>query len=295
MTEERPGAPPAPAAPVLDCAGRALDLSAPAVMGILNVTPDSFSDGGRYLRGASLDLDLLRRTAVAMVDAGAALLDLGGESTRPGAAPVSVQEELDRVLPAVEILVGEVDAIVSLDTSTPQVMREGAALGAGLLNDVRALRRPGALEAASEVGLPVCLMHMQGAPDTMQQAPHYDNVLEEVAAFLEQRRRACAAAGIPGERILFDPGFGFGKTASHNLQLLAGLPRLAARQAPLLAGLSRKSLIATLTGRSVDERLAGSLALALLAAQRGARVLRVHDVAETVDALRILQALEETA
>ena len=263
-------------------------------MGVLNVTPDSFSDGGRYLRGASLDLDLLRRTAVAMADAGAALLDLGGESTRPGAAPVSVQEELDRVLPAVEILVGEVDAIVSLDTSTPQVMREGAALGAGLLNDVRALRRPGALEAASEVGLPVCLMHMQGAPETMQQAPHYDNVLEEVAAFLEQRRRACAAAGIPRERILFDPGFGFGKTASHNLQLLAGLPRLAA-QAPLLAGLSRKSLIATLTGRSVDGRLAGSLALALLAAQRGARVLRVHDVAETVDALRILQALEETA
>ena len=264
-------------------------------MGILNVTPDSFSDGGRYLRGASLDLDLLRRTAAGMVDAGAALLDLGGESTRPGAAPVSVQEELDRVLPAVEILAREVDAIVSLDTSTPQVMREGAALGAGLLNDVRALRRPGALEAASEVGLPVCLMHMQGAPETMQQAPHYDNVLEEVAAFLEQRRRACVAAGIPRERILFDPGFGFGKTVSHNLQLLAGLPRLAARQAPLLVGLSRKSLIATLTGRSVDERLAGSLALALLAAQRGARVLRVHDVAETVDALRILQALEETA
>ena len=261
-------------------------------MGVLNLTPDSFSDGGRYFRDNSLDLDRLRRAAAGMVDAGAALLDLGGESTRPGAQPVSVQEELDRVLPAVEILAGEVDAIVSLDTSTPQVMREGAALGAGLLNDVRALRRPGALQAASELGLPVCLMHMQGAPDTMQQAPHYEDVLGDVAAFLEQRRRACVAAGIPRQRILFDPGFGFGKTASHNLQLLAGLPRLAAL-APLLVGLSRKSLIATLTGRCVDQRLAGSLALALLAAQRGARILRVHDVGETVDVLRILQAVEE--
>ena len=262
-------------------------------MGVLNLTPDSFSDGGRYFRDNSLDLDRLRRTAAAMVDAGAALLDLGGESTRPGAQPVSVQEELDRVLPAVDTLAGEVDAILSLDTSTPQVMREGAALGAGLLNDVRALRRPGALQAASELGLPVCLMHMQGAPDTMQQAPHYEDVLGDVAAFLEQRRRACVAAGIPRQQILFDPGFGFGKTAPHNLQLLAGLPRLAALQAPLLVGLSRKSLIATLTGRCVDQRLAGSLALALLAAQRGARILRVHDVGATIDVLRILQAVEE--
>ena len=261
-------------------------------MGVLNITPDSFSDGGRWLRDGRPDIDALRRAGEAMAAAGAALLDVGGESTRPGAAPVSEQEELDRVLPVVEALADSTPAVVSVDTSTPRVMTEAAAAGAGLINDVRALRRPGALEAAAATGLPVCVMHMQGEPGTMQEDPRYGDVVVDVRAFLVDRAEACITAGIDRARILIDPGFGFGKTLDHNLTLLAGLTELAETGFPLLVGLSRKSLIAKITGRPVEERLAGSLALAVLAAQRGAAILRVHDVAETVDALRILEAVD---
>ena len=261
-------------------------------MGVLNITPDSFSDGGRWLSGDKPDLDALRREADAMCASGARVLDVGGESTRPGAAPVSEQEELDRVLPVVEVLSAGCDAIVSVDTSTPAVIRAAADAGAGMLNDVRALRRDGALAAAAQTGLPVCLMHMQGDPATMQVEPSYGDVVGEVAGFLDQRATACRDAGIDAQRILLDPGFGFGKTLAHNMALLAGLSRLLDLGFPVLVGLSRKSMIAKLTGRDVGERLAGSISLALLAAERGASLLRVHDVAETADALRILAALK---
>jgi len=263
-------------------------------MGVLNVTPDSFSDGGQLFTAGRPDLDRVRSRAEAMVTAGATILDVGGESTRPGAAPVSEQEELDRVLPVVEAIAAQTDALVSVDTSTPAVMREAARAGAGLINDVRALRRPGALEMAASLALPVCLMHMQGEPGTMQAAPVYEHVVEDVAAFLRERTDACRDAGIAPGQILLDPGFGFGKTLDHNLTLLRSLGDLAGLGYPLLVGLSRKSLIAKLTGRDVEDRLPGSLALALLAAQRGARILRVHDVAETADVLRILEAVEQT-
>ena len=273
--------------------GRRLDLSRPRVMGVLNVTPDSFSDGGRLYAGSRVDMEAVYATADAMVASGAAVLDVGGESTRPGARPVSEQEELDRVLPVVEALRARWDALVSVDTSTPGVIRAAAAAGADLINDVRALTRPGALAAAAATGLPVCLMHMQGTPQTMQKAPRYADVVADVAAFLEARMETCLGAGIDRERILLDPGFGFGKTVDHNLELLRRLPELAALGPPLLVGLSRKSLIGKLTGRDVADRLPGSLALALLATQRGARLLRVHDVAETVDVLRILEAFDK--
>jgi dihydropteroate synthase len=270
-----------------------LDRKTPLIMGVLNITPDSFSDGGRWLREGRPDLEPLVREALAMVDAGAAILDIGGESTRPGAAAVSEQEELDRVLPVIEALSRQCDTLLSIDTSSPTVMREAAAAGAGLLNDVRALQRDGALQAAADLRLPVCLMHMQGSPDSMQRAPRYDNVLSEVSGFLLDRVAACVAAGIPESQILLDPGFGFGKTLEHNLQLLDALPELAGLGFPLLVGLSRKSLIAKITGRDIDARLPGSLALAMLAAQGGASILRVHDVPETADVLRILQAFRE--
>lgn len=269
----------------LQCGARTLTLSAPVVMGVLNVTPDSFSDGGRFIgRDAAL------KHAGAMITAGAAIIDIGGESTRPGAAPVSVTEELDRVIPVVEAIASEYDVVISVDTSTAEVMRDSAAAGAGLINDVRALQRPGALQAAAATGLAVCLMHMQGEPGTMQQAPVYRDVVAEVRQFLRSRVDACVAAGIQRDLLLLDPGFGFGKNDEHNLALLAALPQLA-EDGPVLAGLSRKSMIGRLLGRPVEDRLIGSVTLALLAAQRGARILRVHDVAETVDALRLLQAL----
>jgi dihydropteroate synthase len=260
-------------------------------MGVLNVTPDSFSDGGRWLRDGRPDLDALRRAAVRMCAEGAEILDIGGESTRPGARAVSEQEELDRVLPVVQALADCVPAVLSVDTSTPVVMREAARAGAGMLNDVRALGREGALDAAVATGLPVCLMHMQGEPVTMQRDPQYTDVIREVRAFLVRRAEACVQAGMRREQILIDPGFGFGKSLEHNLQLLSGLTQLTVPGFHLLVGLSRKSLIAKLTGRDVEARLPGSIALAMLAAQRGAAVLRVHDVAETADALRILAAL----
>jgi dihydropteroate synthase len=279
--------------PLLICGGKPLDLRTPRIMGVLNITPDSFSDGGQLFSGCGPDLDRVCRLAQSMVDEGAAVLDVGGESTRPGAAAVSEQEELDRVVPVIEALGRVTDAVVSVDTSTPAVMIEAAGAGAGLINDVRALQRPGALQAAAPLGLPVCLMHMQGDPQTMQDSPRYDDVVAEVAAFLRSRADACRTAGVRDGQILLDPGFGFGKTLEHNLELLRRLPELAGVGYPLLVGLSRKSLIAKLTGRAVDARLPGSLALAMLAAQRGARLLRVHDVGETADVLRILEAIQE--
>ncbi len=256
-------------------------------MGILNVTPDSFSDGGRY---ASRDLAL--RHAEAMVRAGASLVDVGGESTRPGARAVSALEELERVAPVVEAIVRELDVIVSVDTSTPSVMRESARLGAGLINDVRSLRRDGALDAAADSGLPVCLMHMRGEPGDMQREAVYGDVAAEVVAFLEARMDACSAAGIAPERIVLDPGFGFAKNLEHNLSLFKHLERLHRLGRPLLVGVSRKTMIGQALGREVGERLYGSLALAALAVSQGARILRVHDVAETVDVVRMIAAVQ---
>ncbi|HLD67767.1 MAG TPA: dihydropteroate synthase [Pseudomonas sp.] len=271
----------------LPCGGRLLDLSRPQVMGILNVTPDSFSDGGRFAR-----VDLALRHAAAMVAAGASLIDVGGESTRPGAAPVSPDEELERVAPVVEAIARELDVIVSVDTSTPAVMRETARLGAGLINDVRALRREGALQAAADSGLPVCLMHMRGEPGTMQQDPRYADLLVEVRAFLEARMAACEVAGIPMERLILDPGFGFAKTLAHNLSLFKHMPLLRTLGRPLLVGVSRKSMIGQALGREVEGRLAGGLALVALAIAQGPCILRVHDVAETVDVVRMIAAVE---
>ncbi|MCQ4348174.1 dihydropteroate synthase [Pseudomonas stutzeri] len=271
----------------LPCGSRSLDLSRPQVMGILNVTPDSFSDGGRFNR-----LDVALRHAEAMVRAGATLIDIGGESTRPGAPPVSEQEELERVCPAVEAVARELDVIVSVDTSTAAVMRESARLGAGLLNDVRSLQRPGALAAAAESGLPVCLMHMRGEPGNMQDDPQYPDIHAEVHDFLAERIAVCEAAGIARERIVLDPGFGFAKTLEHNLRLFQQLGRLHAFGLPLLVGVSRKSMIGKVLERPVGERLYGSLALAALAVAKGAQIVRVHDVAETVDVVRMIAAVE---
>ena len=271
----------------LPCGNRVLDLAQPQVMGILNVTPDSFSDGGRFRQR-----DEALRHAAAMVAAGASLIDVGGESTRPGALQVSADEELQRVAPVVEAIAAELDVIISVDTSCPQVMRESARLGAGLINDVRSLRREGALQAAVESGLPVCLMHMQGEPETMQKNPHYDDLLAEVQAFFAERMAACAAAGITAERIILDPGFGFAKNLQHNLSLFKHMQVLHGFARPLLVGVSRKSMIGQALGREVDQRLAGGLALAALAVAKGASILRVHDVAETVDVVRMIAAVE---
>ncbi|RMV96154.1 dihydropteroate synthase [Pseudomonas caricapapayae] len=271
----------------LPCGNRVLDLAHTHVMGILNATPDSFSDGGRYSQ-----LDAALRHAEAMVLAGATLIDVGGESTRPGARPVSASEEVERVAPVVEIIARELDVIISVDTSTPEVMLATAGLGAGLINDVRSLQRPGALEAAASTGLPVCLMHMQGEPGTMQDDPHYEDLVGEVGAFLLERMSRCAAAGIAQRQVIFDPGFGFAKTLEHNLSLFKHMEALHALGRPLLVGVSRKSMIGAVLGRPVDQRLSGGLALAALAINKGARILRVHDVAETADVVRMIAAVE---
>lgn len=255
-------------------------------MGILNVTPDSFSDGGRFLvRDAAL------AQARRMVEEGADIVDVGGESTRPGAADVAVEQEIARVIPVIEALAAAVDVPVSIDTSKPEVMRAAVAAGAGFINDVRALRTPGALEAAAGLGVPVCLMHMQGEPRRMQANPVYVDVVREVGDFLRERIEASIAAGIPRERILIDPGFGFGKTVTHNLELLRGLPALRELGIPILAGLSRKSMIGALLNLPVDERVHASVALALIAVQNGASIVRVHDVRATRDALRMWKAV----
>lgn len=272
----------------LDCAGKPVDLSRPRVMGILNVTPDSFSDGGRFI-GATAALE----HALAMVEAGADFIDIGGESTRPGAEPVSAEVEIGRVVPVIEALGPHCPVPISIDTSKPAVMRAAVAAGAGLINDVRALREPGAVETAVELGVPVCLMHMQGEPRTMQAAPAYEDVVAEVRDFLLGRAAACEAAGMPREGILLDPGFGFGKALAHNLSLLRHLDVLVATGYPVLVGLSRKSMLGQLTGLPVEQRLAPSLAAAVLAARAGARVIRVHDVGETVAALALVAAMME--
>lgn len=270
--------------------GRRLSLGTPMVMGVLNVTPDSFSDGGRYM-GVASALAHARRMAAE----GAAIIDVGGESTRPGAAAVSVQEELDRVVPVIEGIRRELDVLVSIDTSQPAVIRAAVGAGAGLVNDIRGLRLPGALDAAAASGAAVCLMHMQGEPGTMQQAPHYADVVREVREWLEARLLACHAAGIAAERLLVDPGFGFGKTVAHNLRLLAELPSAVPAGVPMLVGLSRKSTIGAVTGRAVDERMPGSVAAAALAVRAGAHIVRAHDVAATVDAVKVAWAVRQAA
>ena len=272
--------------PQLDCAGRSLKLDVPRVMGIVNVTPDSFSDGGSHDSTDAAVAHGLRLAAE-----GADLLDVGGESTRPGATPVSLEDELRRVIPVIERLARETTLPISVDTSKPEVMRAAVAAGAGLINDVYALRREGALDAAAALGVPVVLMHMQGEPGGMQAAPHYDDVVGEVHRFLAERLFACEMAGIPKARIVLDPGYGFGKTTDHNFLLLRQQSRLLDLGLPLLAGLSRKRSLGDVTGREVGERVFASVAAAVLAAEYGARILRVHDVAATVDALKVWSAV----
>jgi len=273
------------AAVLLRCGTKTLDLTRPAVMGVLNVTPDSFSDGGQHSSVATAIEHGLR-----MVEEGAAIIDVGGESTRPGAAPVPLDEELRRVLPVIEGLRKASDVIISVDTSKPDVMRAAAAAGAGLINDVRALLQEGALESAVASRCAVCLMHMQGDPGTMQLAPSYVDVVKEVKEFLHARAQSCVAAGMAPEQIVIDPGFGFGKTVAHNLRLLRHLRELASDW-PVMAGLSRKSMAGRLTGRSAGERLYGSVALAAIAVMNGARIVRAHDVTATVDAIRTADAV----
>jgi len=269
----------------LQCGRHRIELGRPVVMGVLNVTPDSFSDGGRYFEPAAA----LER-AIQLAEDGAAIVDIGGESTRPGSAPVEAAEELRRVIPVVERLAASLAIPVSVDTRKSEVMRQALAAGASMVNDVSALAAPGALEAVAQSRAAVCLMHMQGEPGTMQAAPRYYDVVAEVRGFLRSRVDACVAAGIPRERLAVDPGFGFGKSLEHNLALLAGLGGIAADGLPVLAGLSRKRLIGALTGRAEGERLAGSVAAAVVAAINGARIIRAHDVRETVDALAVLAA-----
>lgn len=275
-------------APQLDCAGRIVTLDRCRVMGIVNVTPDSFSESGAH---ATADAAIAH--ALKLEEEGADIVDIGGESTRPGAREIGVEEELQRVMPVVEALAGRLRIPISIDTSKPEVMRAAVRAGAGMINDVHALRRDGALDAAAQAQVPVVLMHMQGEPRTMQQDPHYDDVVGEVHRFLAERIFACEMAGIDRKRIVVDPGFGFGKTGAHNLQLLAQLQRFTEFGVPVLAGLSRKKTIGDLTGHEKPaERVYGSIAAHLLAAQRGAALVRVHDVAATVDALKVWEALK---
>lgn len=263
-----------------------ISLSKPQVMGILNVTPDSFSDGGKH---ANVKQALSH--ALKMVEEGATFIDIGGESTRPGANDVSVQEELDRTIPIIEALSANSECVISIDTSKADVMREAVKAGAGLINDVKALQAPGALEAAAKSGVPVCLMHMQGEPRSMQVQPEYNDVVKEVNNFLLERVNACRGAGISDEQILLDPGYGFGKTLEHNYTLVKHLPQLMALGYPVLVGMSRKSMIGNLLDRKVNERLAGSITLATIVAQMGAHIIRVHDVKETADAVNIVKML----
>ena len=272
----------------INFAGRVLDMSGCHVMGILNVTPDSFSDGGRY---NTVEVALAR--AREMVADGAAFIDVGGESTRPGATPVSVEEELERVCPVVEAIARDLDVVVSVDTSSPQVMAEVVKLGAGMINDVRALQRDGAPEVVANAGVPVCVMHIQGEPDTMQDDPRYRSVRREVSSFLTERMRVIEKAGVRPDNIILDPGFGFGKSPQHNLQLLASLEQLQLLGHPILVGMSRKSMLGHITGRDVSERLPASLAAATISAMKGASIIRVHDVRETVDAVKVVTAMEE--
>ena len=274
----------------IDCAGRVLVLDHTRIMGVLNLTPDSFSDGGKW-QGKSAGIE----HALAMQEAGADIIDVGGESTRPGAQAVSVQQELDRVIPVIESIVSRLSISVSIDTSKPEVMREAVAAGAGMINDVCALRLDGALQAAAELAVPVCLMHMLGDPRVMQNKPEYDDVAKDVTDFLLQRAQQCEANGIPKNNILLDPGFGFGKTLQQNISLFQALPDLIAHEYPVLVGVSRKAMIGQLSGREVSERVSGSLAAAVLASQMGAAIVRVHDVGQTRDALKVATALWQSS
>jgi len=272
----------------LQCRDRVLDLGAPVVMGVLNVTPDSFSDGGRFSRP-----DAALRHAMQMIEEGAAIIDVGGESTRPGAAPATLDDELSRVIPVIESLRRQSPVFISVDTSKPEVMRAACDAGADIVNDVCALTAPGALAAAEETRAAVCLMHMKGEPRTMQIAPHYDNAVAEVSGWLAARVAACRNAGIDVSRIAVDPGFGFGKRVVDNLALLKHLSQFQKLGVALAVGLSRKSMLATLTGREVGDRTAGSVALAAIAVLNGARIVRAHDVAATVDAIRVAAAVSQ--
>ena len=265
-----------------------LNFATPAVMGILNVTPDSFSEGGRFDNP-----HIALRQAATMAEGGAAIIDIGGESTRPGAKSVSVQEELDRVIPIIESISSTVDIPISVDTSKPEVMRAAVAAGAAMINDVCALRADGALAAAAELRVPVCLMHMQGEPGTMQEDPQYDDVVADVGSFLEGRLLACAAAGLDEALTIVDPGFGFGKSHVHNIELLANLRQLRVRGRPILVGVSRKSTLGELTSREVGERLPASVAAAVVAVMQGADIVRAHDVQASVDALKVAKAVLE--
>ncbi|MBF0218418.1 MAG: dihydropteroate synthase [Gammaproteobacteria bacterium] len=273
---------------ILNCGGRQLNLTTPQVMGIINVTPDSFSDGGQYQQ-----LESARRHAAAMAEAGAAMIDIGGESTRPGAAAVSLQEELDRTLPVIEAIHASCDLPISIDSSKPAVMRAAAQAGAGFINDINALQAEGALTTAAQLQLPVCLMHKQGTPHTMQQGPHYDNVVSEVQQFLAARLQAALDAGLLRQQILLDPGFGFGKSVKHNLTLMQQLATLNELGQPLLIGISRKSMLGAVLDRPVNERLYGAITLTTWALLQGAKLIRSHDVAATVDCLKMLRALQE--
>jgi dihydropteroate synthase len=269
-------------------ANHSINLSEPRIMGILNVTPDSFSDGGQHT-----SIQHAVQHALKMVEQGATFIDIGGESTRPGAKEVALQEELDRTIPVIEAISANSDCVISIDTSKAQVMTEAVNAGAGLINDVRALREPGALAAAANANVPVCLMHMLGQPRTMQSNPQYDDVLAEVSQFLLERIDACKSAGIDKSSILLDPGYGFGKSLEHNYALVKYLPDIMALGLPVLVGMSRKSMIGKLLHRNVDERLAGSIALATIVAQMGAHIIRVHDVQETADAVNIVKMLNK--
>ncbi len=268
--------------------GKALDLSRPHIMGILNVTPDSFSDGGQ-----NNQLDSAVKAALEMLKQGATIIDIGGESTRPGAPDVALAEELARVIPVIRAIRAVSDCVVSIDTSKAEVMRQAIAAGANIINDVRALQEPGALEVAAQLNVPVCLMHMQGQPRTMQHAPHYDDMLSEIKQFFISRIEDCTNAGIAQENIILDPGFGFGKTLDHNYQLLKHMDAFSELGCPILAGLSRKSMFGNLLNRQTDERLAASLAGALIAVQKGATIIRVHDVTETNDVIKVWLACEQ--
>lgn len=272
----------------LHCGRFRLDLDTPKVMGIINVTPDSFSDGGQFNQ-----VDFAVAHALALIEQGAAVLDIGGESTRPNATPVPLAEELQRVIPVIEALVArDIPVPISIDTYKPEVMRAAIAAGASIVNDVRGLQEAGALEAVANSDAGVCIMHMQGTPQTMQLEPHYDDVVAEVKQFLRVQRDACLAAGIAHERIMLDPGFGFGKTRAHNIALAKALPQLLELNCPLLVGLSRKSVLGQMTGNDVDARLHASVAAAVISAMQGARLLRVHDVKATVEALKVVAALQ---
>ncbi len=273
----------------LDCAGKTLDLSKPQIMGVLNVTPDSFSDGGLFIDPKKALLQ-----AHKLFHEGAAIVDVGGESTRPGAAPVSTEEEMDRVIPVIEAIHNDLPVIVSIDTSKPQVMREAVRAGAGLINDVYALRQPGAVQTVADLNVPVCLMHMQGEPRTMQHNPQYTDVINEVKEFLQQRVVDCVHAGIDKNRLIIDPGFGFGKSVQNNLTLVKHLPAFLSLDLPVLVGFSRKSTIGAILDKPADDRVIGSVSLAAIACWLGAHIFRVHDVKQTADALKLCNAVKNS-